>query len=47
MTRRRSEVPCLHLVETFEDGGDLLRQREAMGLEASHRSVETLRTLLE
>jgi bifunctional non-homologous end joining protein LigD len=29
----RSDVPCLHLVETFEDGSTLLRQCEAMGLE--------------
>ena len=29
----RSDVPCLHLVETFEDGGALLRQCEAMGVE--------------
>jgi bifunctional non-homologous end joining protein LigD len=29
----RSEVPCLYLVDTFEDGPALLRQCEAMGLE--------------
>jgi ATP-dependent DNA ligase len=29
----RSNVPCLYLVDTFEDGGALLRQCEAMGLE--------------
>ena len=29
----RSDVPCLYLVDTFEDGGALLRQCEAMGLE--------------
>jgi bifunctional non-homologous end joining protein LigD len=29
----RSDVPCLYLVDTFEDGGALLRQCEAIGLE--------------
>jgi bifunctional non-homologous end joining protein LigD len=29
----RSDVPCLHLVEAFEDGDALLRQCEALGLE--------------
>jgi bifunctional non-homologous end joining protein LigD len=29
----RSDVPCLHLVEAFEDGGALFRQCEAMGVE--------------
>lgn len=29
----RSDVPCLYLVEAFEDGGALLRQCEALGLE--------------
>ena len=29
----RSDVPCLYLVETFEDGDALLRQCEALGLE--------------
>jgi bifunctional non-homologous end joining protein LigD len=29
----RSDVPCLYLVEAFEDGGALLRQCEAIGLE--------------
>ena len=29
----RSDVSCLYLVETFEDGAALLRQCEALGLE--------------
>src|SRR5262245_17139875 len=29
----RSDVPCLYLVETFENGAALLRQCEAMGFE--------------
>jgi ATP-dependent DNA ligase len=29
----RADVPCLYLVDTFEDGGALLRHCEAIGLE--------------
>src|SRR5262249_28308369 len=29
----RAEIPCLHLVETFEDGAALLRAAEQHGLE--------------
>jgi hypothetical protein len=37
-----SEVPCLYPVETFEDGAALLRQCEAMGLEAICSLVKIL-----